>query len=99
MLAEEEAAESNGDGSADASPSWRPAHTDWTLTHELLAQVRDAVLRAHFKDPKDFPRPVTALQEARAEAEERRMRSGYDKILDVVARGQQRWKEGHRAVE
>ena len=71
--------------------SWRPAHSDWTMLHELLAQVRDLLMKAHFTNPQMFPRPQSEIERLREEIEEQRMASGYQRVLDEVEAAQARW--------
>lgn len=87
-----ESSENEPEGHDSRGSSWRPAHSDWTMEHELLAQIRDLTGRAHFKDFGMFPRPESAIETLRAEMEEARRRSGYENILSVVEAGKRRWR-------
>jgi hypothetical protein len=97
---EEEARKGDSDRAEEST--WRPAHSDWTMQHELLAQVRDLLMKAHFTNPVMFPRPQSAIEAMRAEIEEQRLASGYARVLDEVEAAQQRWRamseEERRAV-
>jgi hypothetical protein len=86
----------------DEAPSWSPAAEDWTLLHEMLAQVFDrlgalAMITAHAKPeakgPDPFPRPVTALSKARESMKQVKLDRYDEKLLDVVAKAQQRWRD------
>lgn len=72
---------------------WSPPATEWSLGHELLAGILDAIgdqtavtanvsgrLKKHAQPPSRFPRPVTAIEKAKARAEARIERELADLI-------------------
>lgn len=54
--------------SAPSPDDWEPAIRDWSLTHELLAALIEAVwaLSAGEDEPPTFPRPSDPLDQVRA---------------------------------
>lgn len=77
---------------------WVPPPTEWTLGHELLAGIFDRLgeqtavtanvsgrMRQPAQSPDRFPRPVTAIEKAKARAEARIERELADLITAAHA--------------
>lgn len=89
-------------------PPWRPMPADFSLMHELVAQVRDLLgdvaalladmpvgVKTRHKPPPKFLRPMTELDKARAKARDEADKAYDDRLLTLVAEGQRRWREQH----
>lgn len=85
---------------------WAPALADWTLLHELVAIGNDRLghvaalladlpigVKQRHTPPSAFPRPVTALDVALAEAKAAREKAYDDKIMDFAEKAKARWRE------
>lgn len=85
--------------------TWHPDAADWTLMHDLVAEVRDLLAdsvviqgrglpsngRRQF--PSRYPRPVTEIDKARAAAEAARDQLADERIMAEVDRAKQRWRD------
>lgn len=85
---------------------WRPRPLDWTLDREMQAMIYDrlgqltsiaaelpAAVKTRRPAPEAFPRPVTEVDRQRAEWRALQDRAYQNRIEDIVARGQARWRE------
>lgn len=89
-------------------PSWRPQAEDWTLLHELVAQVRDRLggvagliadlptaVKTRHTPPPYFPRPQTELDKARQRIEAEADKAYDDRLLDIAEAAKRRWRAQH----
>lgn len=89
-------------------PAWAPQPAEFTLMHELAAEIRDrlGVVCALLADlpvavdhrhtpPASFPRPETELVKARKRVKDERDQAYDDRLVADVERAQQRWRERH----
>lgn len=97
--------DAEADEKENGTQEWRPPAEDWSLMHELVAQVRDrlgavAKLIAELPTtvetrrpvPPPFPRPLTEYDQALA-AREKVREDQYDQhLMDVVDQAKARWR-------
>ena len=87
---------------------WRPAVEDWSMLHELLAQIRDrqgdiaailldlpVAVKSRHKPPQHFPRPLTELDRARIRIQNEKDEADMARIDAFVKRGKENWKRQH----
>jgi hypothetical protein len=88
----------------DETP-WKPAGSDWSLMHELTAEVRDRLgeiaaliadlpvgVKTRHKAPPQFPRPETAMTRATRRYREQQETAELQKIEDWVEKGRENWR-------
>lgn len=89
----------------EAEGDWHPPAEDWSLMHELVAQVRDrlgavAKLVAELPTtieqrkplPPSFPRPQTVYGRVKAERQQVREEHYDQHLMDVVDQAKARWR-------
>ena len=111
-IAEKEAAEAEEAEKAGRPPAppWRPDPDDFTLMHEILAQIRDGVaetatliadlptpVKQRTKPPAAFGRPETLLDKERRRIREERDQAADDRLLDITSAAKRRWREQQAA--
>lgn len=96
----------------DEDVSWRPQPADWTLMHELLAQIRDITAdtakliaqlpttvtnRGEF--PQAFPRPESEVAKARIRLKRERQQRYDENLLAFAEQAKARWRAQQAASE
>ena len=92
-------------------PPWRPDPDDFTLMHEILAQIRDGsaqtatliadlptAVKHRTRPPAAFGRPETELDRERRRIREERDQAADDRLMDITAAAKQRWKAQQAAA-
>jgi hypothetical protein len=94
---------------SDDEKPWRPEGSDWSLMHELTAEVRDRLgeiaaliadlpvgVKTRHKSPPQFPRPETALTRATRRYREEQDAKEMQRIEDWVEKGRENWRRLQR---
>jgi hypothetical protein len=92
--------------SEDDPQEWKPQAQEWTLLHELVARLGDRQgdvaaliadlpvgVKTRHTPPPAFPRPETELDKARKRIAAEREQQYDDKVIDLVERAKQRYRE------
>lgn len=90
----------------EAEEKWRPAPVDFTLMHEMVAEVRDLLgelcaltadgpvaVKTRHTPPPPFPRPVSELEKARRRIKAARDAEYDADLLAFAEAGKRRWRE------
>jgi hypothetical protein len=108
----EEWAKRELDKKEEVGQKWRPEPEEWTLLHELTAQVRDRLgslaalladlptgVKTRHSHPEPFPRPETELDRAKRRLEAEREQAYDAKLEAMVAGAKARWRAAQQAEQ